>query len=146
MTKQHLMVAAAVVLVSVGTLVAQQRPVDKLFTHYDHIAQALVNDSLGGVHDAAVALRPLALEIGGEAVTAPAAQLEAARSIEDIRTAFAALSEVLVPKFLDANLPGVVGFVCTMKKAQWVQRGTTVANPYYGTAMPTCGVPIKREG
>jgi hypothetical protein len=103
--------------------------VDKALARYNHIAHALMTDSLDGVHDAAVAWRPLAVEVGGEAATAPAAQLEAARSIEDIRAAFAALSEVLVPRFLDANLPGVVGFVCTMKKAQWAQRGTTVANP-----------------
>ena len=76
----------------------------------------------------------------------PAAKLAAAQSIEDVRLAFAALSEVLVPRFLDAELPGVVGFVCTMKNARWVQRGETVANPYYGKAMATCGVPIKRGG
>ena len=70
----------------------------------------------------------------------------AATSIEDVRAAFAELSEVLVPKFLDAELPGVVGFVCTMKKAQWAQRGETAANPYYGKAMATCGVPINRGG
>jgi hypothetical protein len=146
MTRRHTLTIAIVSTVVVSVLAAQDRPVDKAFARYDHIAQALVTDSLDGVHDAAVALGPLAVEVGGEAATAPAAQLEAARSIEDIRSAFAALSEVLVPKFLDADLPGVVGFVCTMKKAQWVQRGEKVANPYYGKAMPTCGVPIKRGG
>jgi hypothetical protein len=37
----------------------------------------------------------------------------------------------------------VKGFVGTMKNARWVQRGEAVANPYLGTVMPTCGVPIK---
>jgi hypothetical protein len=54
-----------------------------------------------------------------------------------------AVSEALVPVFLDAGIPGLKGFVCTMRNARWVQRGEAVANPYLGKAMPTCGVPIK---
>ena len=143
MTMKNMAVVAAGVLM-VATLAAQDRPVDKAFAQYDRIAQALANDSITGVVEAAAALRPLAVDVGGETAKAPAAKLAAATSIEDIRAAFAELSETLVPKFLDAKLPGVVGFVCTMKKAQWVQRGETAANPYYGKAMATCGVPIKR--
>jgi hypothetical protein len=130
----------------VATLAAQNRPVDKAFAEYDRIAQALVKDSIEGVPAAAAALQPLAVEVGGDGAKASAAKLAAATSLEDVRTAFGELSEVLVPKFLDAELPGVVGFVCTMKKTRWAQRGETTANPYYGKAMPTCGVPIKRGG
>lgn len=131
---------------TVATLAAQDRPVDRAFAQYDRIAQALAKDSLEGVSTAAAALQPLAVEVGGDAAKAPAAKLAAATSLEDIRAAFGELSEVLVTKFLDAELPGVVGFVCTMKKTQWAQRGETAANPYYGKAMATCGVPIKRGG
>ncbi len=144
MTSRQMRVAAIAALVMVAGLRAQDRPVDKAFAQYDRIAQALVKDSTDGIPEAAAALQPLAVDLAGDAATAPAARLVAARTIEDIRTAFAAVSEVLVPTFLDAELPGVSGFVCTMKKAEWVQKGTTVANPYYGKAMPTCGVPIKR--
>lgn len=130
----------------VATLAAQSRPVDRAFTEYDRIARALVKDSIEGVPAAAAALQPLAVEVGGDGARAPAAKLAAAESLDDARMAFAELSEALVPQFLDAELPGVVGFVCTMKKAQWAQRGELVANPYYGKAMATCGVPIKRGG
>lgn len=133
-------------VVTVVTLAAQDRPVGRAFVQYDRIAQALVQDSLDGVAAAAEALQPLAVEVGGDAAKAPAAKLVAGTSLEDVRTAFGELSEVLVPKLLDAELPGVVGFVCTMKKTQWAQRGETAANPYYGKAMATCGVPIKRGG
>lgn len=145
MTMKNMAVVAAGVLM-VATLAAQDRPVDKAFAQYDQIAQKLANDSIEGVPEAAAALQPLAVAIGGETAKEPAAKLATATSIEDVRAAFSELSETLVPKFLDAELPGVVGFVCTMKKAQWVQRGETVANPYYGKAMATCGVPIKRGG
>lgn len=144
MKPKQMLVAAVAALVMVVGLRAQDRPVDKAFAQYDRIAQTLVKDSVEGISEAASALQPLAVEIGGERAAAPAARLAAAATIEDIRNAFAAVSEVLVPKFLDAELPGVAGFVCTMKKAQWVQKGTAVANPYYGKAMPTCGVPITR--
>ncbi|MEZ5318172.1 MAG: hypothetical protein R2752_12285 [Vicinamibacterales bacterium] len=133
-------------VVTVATLAAQDRPVDRAFAQYDRIAQALAKDSLEGVSTAAAALQPLAVEVGGDAAKAPATKLAAATSLEDVRAAFGELSEVLVTKFLDAELPGVVGFVCTMKKTQWAQRGETAANPYYGKAMATCGVPIKRGG
>lgn len=143
-------VAAAVVGLAVALMVttraAQDRPVEKAFAEYDRLAQELVKDSLEGVPAAAMALQPLAADVGGEAAKAPAARLAAATTIDDVRAAFAELSELLVPKFLDAKLPGVVGFVCTMKKTRWAQRGETVANPYYGKAMATCGVPIKRGG
>ena len=137
-------VTGLVTVVMLASLAAQDRPVDKAFAQYDRIAQALASDSLEGVPSAAAALQPLAVEVGGEAAKAPAAKLAGATSIDDVRAAFAELSEALVPTFLDAELPGVVGFVCTMKKTRWAQRGETAANPYYGKAMATCGVPIKR--
>jgi hypothetical protein len=28
---------------------------------------------------------------------------------------------------------------CPMKKADWMQKGETIENPYYGTSMSTCG-------
>ena len=146
MKKMAAAVAGLVTVALVATSAAQDRPVDKAFAQYDRIAQALVQDSLDGVPAATSALQPLAVEVGGDPAKAPAAKLAAATSLDDVRAAFGELSEVLVPKFLDAELRGVVGFVCTMKKTQWAQRGETAANPYYGKAMPTCGVPIKRGG
>lgn len=56
------------------------------------------------------------------------------------------MSLLLVPKFLDARLPGVVGFACSMKQnAVWAQRGDAIENPYFGKVMLNCGVPLKNS-
>jgi hypothetical protein len=34
---------------------------------------------------------------------------------------------------------GVRTAYCPMAQKPWLQRGDTLANPYYGKAMPTCG-------
>jgi Cu(I)/Ag(I) efflux system membrane fusion protein/cobalt-zinc-cadmium efflux system membrane fusion protein len=33
---------------------------------------------------------------------------------------------------------------CSMRKADWIQRGETIANPYYGSSMSTCGTVTKQ--
>ncbi|MEZ5318128.1 MAG: hypothetical protein R2752_12060 [Vicinamibacterales bacterium] len=125
---------------------AQERPVDRAFAAYDRIHAALVQDSLEGVAAAAAALRPLAADLAGRDAGMAADALAKATTLDEARARLAPLSDALVPKFLDANIPGLKGFVCTMKNARWVQRGDAVANPYLGKAMPTCGVPIKSGG
>jgi hypothetical protein len=134
------------IVATTASAVAQGRVVDRAFAAYDRIYMALVQDSLEGVAEASALLRPLAEELAGEEADRAAASLGEATTLEDARVRLAAISEALVPKFMSADIPGLVGFVCTMKKAQWVQRGDSVANPYYGKAMPTCGVPIKKGG
>jgi hypothetical protein len=144
--------ALCIAMVLVGVLAAapsvraQDRPIDRAFAAYDRIHAALVQDSLEGVAAAASALRPLAADIAGEDAGRAAEALAKAATLDEARTRLAAVSEALVPKFLEANIPGLKGFVCTMKNARWVQRGDAVANPYLGKAMPTCGVPIKSGG
>ena len=141
--------AAAVVvttLIAAPSAQSSERAVDRAFAAYDRIYAALARDSMDGVAAAAAILQPLAREIAGEAAERAAATLAAATTLDEARLQFAALGEPLVPKFLEAKIPGLKGFVCTMKKAKWVQKGDAVANPYFGRSMPTCGVPIKAGG
>jgi uncharacterized protein YcnI len=119
---------------------------ERAFAEYERVHAALAVDSLDGLAAAAGRLQALAAELAGEPAGKAAASLAQATTLDQARTRLAALSEILVPRFMGANIPGLKGFVCTMKKAQWVQRGDSVANPYYGKAMPTCGVPIKVGG
>lgn len=121
----------------------QDRPVDRAFAAYDRIHAALVQDSMDGVAAAAKVLLPLAVDISGPEAGRAVTALAVARNLDEARTRLAPVSEALVPVFLAAGIPGLTGFVCTMKNARWVQRGEAVANPYFGKVMPTCGVPIK---
>lgn len=127
---------------STAAAAAQQPTVERAFEHYERIRTALAQDTTRGIAAEAGALSRLAAEVAGEHAARAAAAVAEAKDIAAARERFAALSDVLVPKFLDAGLPGVHGFVCSMKGARWVQRGGSPANPYYGKSMLTCGTPI----
>ena len=127
-------------------LPTQERPVERAFEHYERIRAALAQDTTKGIAAEARALSPLARDIAGDATGEVASSLAQAKDIEDAREQFGVLSEALVPKFLEAGLPGVQGFVCSMKEKRWVQRGAKIENPYFGKAMATCGTLIKRNG
>ncbi|MEO6237038.1 MAG: hypothetical protein ABIQ52_08565 [Vicinamibacterales bacterium] len=114
------------------------------FEQYELMRSALAVDSLTGVSEAATALAPIAREVGGEGAEAAARRVASAKTIKDAREHFGTLSELLVPKFLAARLPGVRGFTCSMVKKPWAQKGATTQNPYYGKSMPTCGTPIAK--
>lgn len=123
----------------------QTRPVERAFEHYERIRAALAQDTTKGVAAGAKALSPLAAEIAGEEARRAADALAQTEDIEGARERFGILSDALVPRFLEAELPGVQGFVCSMRQKRWAQRGSTAANPYYGKAMLTCGTPIKPD-
>ena len=131
---------------STAGLSQQEEPVVRAFEHYERIRAALAQDTTKDIAAEAKALSPLARDIAGDDARRAAMSLAQAKNVEEAREQVGILSEALVPKFLDAGLPGVQGFVCSMKQKPWVQRGGTAANPYFGKAMATCGTPIKAKG
>ncbi len=73
-----------------------------------------------------------------------AAGAMAGHPLEHQRAAFKALSEAMIAlAALAAPSPevgaGVVVVNCAMAPGRWLQRGAEVANPYYATAMKSCG-------
>lgn len=48
-----------------------------------------------------------------------------------------------MPKFIEAKVPGVHGFMCPMLQKTWVQKGLEIQNPYYGKSMLSCGSALK---
>jgi hypothetical protein len=134
-------------LLAPTTLAAQSgnTPVAQAFDHYEAIRVALAADQLGDIGKHAGALAPLAGQIAGKESQALAEKLAAAKTVAAARDVFGNLSMALVPKFMGAKLPGVVGYMCTMKSnATWAQRGNQIQNPYFGKTMLNCGVPIKQ--
>ena len=47
--------------------------------------------------------------------------------------------EPTVPNASPISVTSLVVVHCSMKNADWLQPGNSIANPYLGTAMPTCG-------
>jgi hypothetical protein len=124
-------------------LAAEDRAIDRAFHHYEIIRQGLASDTMQDVTGAARALAPLAGEIAGDAARRAAASLAEAQDLKAAREHFGALSDALVPKFLEAHVAGATGFVCPMNQKRWAQKGSKPDNPYYGKAMATCGTALK---
>ena len=144
MKYKSLCVAVMVSLLA-GVAMAQESPASRAFEHYEAIRRALSSDTIAGLKDHASSLRADAVALAGAGVEAHVDALSKAENIEDARKHFAELSTLLVPKFLDARLPDVHGFMCPMLKKTWVQKGAVIQNPYYGRSMLSCGSGLKHK-
>ncbi len=138
-------VAIVAALAVVAPAAAAQDGAAAAFEHYERIRAALAKDTTRGVETEAQALAPLAAGLAGDEARRAADAVARAKSIAEAREQFGTLSELLVPRFLQAGLPGVHGFTCSMKQKSWAQRGSTPGNPYYGRTMATCGT-LMQEG
>lgn len=96
---------------------------------YEKIHAALVQDNLVTAKAAAADL--------GEAGTL----LAQSGSLKEARAAFEKLSAEA--RIRSAGQSGYHTFHCPMLKKDWVQNSTTVANPYGGKEMVTCGEILK---
>jgi hypothetical protein len=111
---------------------------------YVNIANALAKDSLDGVKANAGTIATASSALGAPAmkIDTSALQLASAVEIEDAREKFGALSEAIIAYMdgLHLTLPDDVRVAsCPMKQKPWLQRGSDIENPYYGSSMLTCG-------
>jgi hypothetical protein len=96
-----------------------------------------VKASAGNIATAATALGAPAMKIDTTAL-----QLASAVELDDAREKFGALSDALVTYMDGLHLKapdGVRIAFCPMVQKPWLQKGETLANPYYGSSMATCG-------
>ncbi len=99
---------------------------DKQFlTAYGKAHDALVVDDPAGAKQAAADLGPAG------------ADLSKSKSLDQARSAFGKLSDKAVK--LAAGQSGYYVAHCPMKNKDWVQTSTTIANPYGGKDMISCG-------
>ncbi len=96
---------------------------------YGKVHDALVADDLDGAKQAAADLGPAG------------ADLSKSKSLDEARSAFGKLTDKAVK--LAAGKSGYYVAHCPMKNKDWVQTSTTIANPYGGKEMVSCGE-IKR--
>ena len=105
----------------------------KFMTIYEQVLKALVQDNVNAAKDAAHALP-------GDA---GADLLKSGNDLKAARNAFAVLSQTAEKKV--AGNPDFHVFYCPMVKKDWVQSTTTIANPYMGKEMLTCGAEKKNN-
>src|SRR6266404_2029671 len=105
---------------------ALMEPVKSVYDHYLAIQTELAKDSIKGVDEHANAI---AKAVKGD-------------DVKSAREAFKPLSASLI-KYLADNKAGKGTYheaYCPMVKANWLQKGTEIKNPYMGSEMLTCGV------
>ncbi len=105
---------------------------------------ALATDSVKELPTAAKAIETGAAPLGTDAqlVVDGAKKLGGAKDLAAARTAFGELSSALVgyAEKSGSTLPADLHIAyCPMADKPWVQKGTDIKNPYYGSQMLTCG-------
>ena len=117
---------------------------DSIVQPYLKIQDALARDSVDGVRAHAGEIATAATALGAPAmkIDTAALQLASAEEIADARDKFGRLSDAIVTYMDGLHLTppeGVRVAFCPMKEKPWMQAGSTLANPYYGSSMATCG-------
>jgi mono/diheme cytochrome c family protein len=111
---------------------------------YLRIQEALGSDSRIGIAEAARSIASQAANAGVNAasIRSAAGVLQQAADLNSARAAFSALSDAIIAfaKASNATLgDGVHVAYCPMLRKYWLQKGTAIRNPYYGTQMLDCG-------
>jgi hypothetical protein len=123
------LITLAVVCIAFAALLVEAAPLsetDKEFLgRYEKIRAALVADNL-------VAAKTAAGDLGDEA-----GDVAKSASLKEARAAFERLSGKA--KLLAAGQSGYYVVHCPMLNKDWVQTSQTIANPYGGKEMVTCG-------
>lgn len=60
-------------------------------------------------------------------------------SVNALRESFKSLSEIYIKNGKSLENSDLKIVKCPMAKARWIQKGSSVKNPYYGKKMLTCG-------
>jgi hypothetical protein len=116
----------AVIALAVSLQAAALSDQDKQFlTAYGKAHDALVADDLASAKKAATDLGP------------DCADLSKSKSLDEARAAFGKLGGKAVK--LAAGQSGYYVAHCPMKNKDWVQTSTTIANPYGGKELISCG-------
>ncbi|MFT5086189.1 MAG: Cu(I)/Ag(I) efflux system membrane fusion protein [Planctomycetota bacterium] len=131
---------------------AAQHQIDSMVKAYLVISDQLAHDRLDSL-SSPFAQMALAAQIlakrGPGGVAEQAAKIAnkvpvEVKDIEHVRASFQALSAELISLVENAPPSMAVGVginkaSCPMKSAAWLQKGSDILNPYYGSAMLSCG-------
>jgi len=124
---------------------ALMEPVKSILDHYLMIQTELAKDSVKGLDEhanaIAKAVRGDEMKMLSPDVAKQAETLAKAKGLKAARTAFKPLSASLV-KYLADKKAGKGAYheaYCPMVKANWLQKGTGIKNPYMGKEMLGCG-------
>lgn len=128
---------------------------ESILVPYLAIQSALAANSMREVAENAKLLKTLSQKVDASKLTGkhamhfknlPANLLKSSENLAkatDLKTARNAFKAVSKPMAMWASMmkpKGVYVVYCDMAKGSWLQKSKTIRNPYYGPAMPQCGV------
>ncbi len=127
-----------------GDVVRAGDPLLTMLDPYFRIQSSLSDDKTDGISADAAVIAEAARAIGepGLPIVKAADALAGAANLGAARTAFGQLSDAVIALSESTKADtgeGVSAMYCPMVKKQWLQKGKSVSNPYYGKAMLTCG-------
>ena len=130
--------------VSIGAGLPASDALKAVVGSYLDIQAQLAADKIDAVKPAAQAIARQAARMGsgGEAIVKASKAIEQAADLNAARAAFGDLSDAVIAEGTAEgwkDVPDIRIAYCPMVKKSWVQKEETVRNPYYGTAMLTCG-------
>ena len=141
--KRITLITAMMTMALVGAAAAAELP-KALVDPYLQVQVALSTDKTEGLAAHAKAIETAASALGkdGETIVAGAKKLAAAKDIVAARTAFGEVSDAIVTyaEKTKSDLAGLHIAYCPMANKPWLQKDTDIKNPYYGSAMLTCGM------
>ena len=140
------------------------RPLDTVLAPYETVRQALLEDKLEGIAEAAADIRDAgktfmeepheampaaelsALEALIPSLVSAAGELAQAGDIAVARASFWALTESLM-KYRELYADDEVRVAyCPMAQKSWLQPDGEIGNPYYGQSMAECGGFVDGQG
>lgn len=152
-------------LVSVSHAIASTEAFDEqmqpVLEAYLEIPSALAADRVTGVTEAARKIEKLSRKLDPSLVTgehrehyrdlpskleSAASRMARAKDIETMRKALVELSKPMAMWATMSEPEGISVVYCSMTPGSWLQRGTTISNPYYGSKMLRCGEIVAGEG
>lgn len=136
--------AFIICLLIAHSTVSASEALSAVVTSYLEIQAQLAVDKVDAIKapSAAIASKAAGLGKEGAAVAKAAKSVEGAKDLVAARDAFGALSDAVIAAaraegFKD--LSGVKVAFCPMVKKSWLQKEEQIRNPYFGTAMSSCG-------
>ena len=103
---------------------------------YLEIQTKLSADSISGI--AEIASKISHAEKGSKTAEI-SKKLSQSKSIADAREIFKTLSNEIIATTNKKDLGELKIAACPMAKAKWIQKGSEIKNPYYGSSMLECG-------
>lgn len=124
-------------LIGLLALPVMAQNTDNLLKTYDTISTALANDDLAVAKSSAAKLAEQAKADENAAFGEQAGEVAKSDSLDAAREHFKAMSTTAIALAKGSETYHVMN--CPMAKANWVQSGTKIMNPYMGKQMQQCG-------